>query len=212
MLAKKVCIGILVTCLTSHWSDAVLAQSYELRIEAPANVPPGTEFEARLVGRSLVRLIGYSASIRYDSALTLRSISVADTAWESADLKFFDEQPATGTVSIGVILDDDGQGVTNVLALGATTFARLTFAATVPAVATIGFTDNPDFNLLIDVDLNGYDGIRSRKTLRPVCRHSDKQIDRNGHATAEKDEGLKGVRPDDGLYAAERRIGDGDSG
>ena len=157
MLVGRTRIVVLVTYLAGHGSDVVRAQGFELQIEAPARVPPGSQFEARLLGRSLVRLIGYSAIVRYDASLTLLTVSVVGTAWQSADLVFVDEQPASGTVTIGVILDDDGQGVTEVDALASTLFARLFFTTTEPAVATIGFTDDPDFNLLIDVDLNGHD-------------------------------------------------------
>jgi hypothetical protein len=133
---------------------------FELRIAAPSTVLPGSELGASLVGRSPLPLIGYSASIHYDNGvLTLNRVTVEGTVWESADLVFIQQHAGQGGVSIGVILDKDGAGMRQVEAFTPTTFARLEFAAAMvdPTVATIGFADSRDFNMLVDTDLNGHD-------------------------------------------------------
>lgn len=165
MSRKKNCTSVLVICticmicMTAPWSaiKKACAQDFELRIEAPATAPLDSEFDATLLGRSLVPLIGYSARIGYDSALTLNSVSVEGTVWESADVIVVDEQPAQGTVSIGVVLDTDSQGVTQVGAPDGTAFARFGFSATRATAATIAFRGDRDFNLLIDANLEAHD-------------------------------------------------------
>ncbi len=151
---------LLLTCALG-----VQETSFQLKVQAPASVSAGSDFAATLRGSSSIDLLGYAARIIYDAAFfSMRNVdSFGGTVWEEADFFSAEDDPVVpGTIVVGVILDlDQKNGVTRIVPAGSELdFLHLGFRAAavdVDTTTTIGFSDDIDSNVLVDVELSGHD-------------------------------------------------------
>lgn len=150
--------------------------AFELRIDAPLSVTAGERFDVTLRGSSSLDLLGYAAHLTYDPAVLSVVSSAEDaffsgTVWEEADFLIAKDDPTSGALVVGVILDQDQEGGGRVVAAGGDLhFLNLAFeAAEVESATTttIDFSGDIDGNLLADIELAGHDAA-SGLTLSPA--------------------------------------------
>lgn len=174
---RSALLGVaIIFYLVSTGSLRAQEMGFELKIDAPSTVTSGDRFDVMLRGSSSLDLLGYAAHLTYDPAVLTVVPSANDaffsgTVWEAADFLIATDDPATGAVVIGVILDQDQEGDARVVPAGGDLqFLNLSFqTAEVEAATstTIDFADDIDGNLLADADLDGHDAA-SDLTLMPA--------------------------------------------
>lgn len=139
---------------------------FQLRVEAPPSVLVGTQFDVTLKGTASLDLLGYAARLTYDPDVlsmvpSTNEVVFAGTVWEAADFLSATDDPATGDVVIGAILDQYQESGGRVVSAGGDlAFLNLKFQAAELQEGTttsIDFSDDIDHNLLADVELGGHD-------------------------------------------------------
>ena len=165
-----------IICLASAGFLGAQEMSFELRVDAPATVTAGDQLDVTLRGSSSLDLLGYAAHLTYDPAAlsfvpAANDVLFSGTVWETADFLVAKDEPTTGVVVIGVILDQNQEGVGRVVTAGENLqFLNLSFQVAEvesPTSTTIDFSDDIDGNLLADVNLAGHDAA-SDLTLSPA--------------------------------------------
>ncbi len=155
-----------IICLASVGFLHAQETGFGLRVDAPSTVTAGDQLEVTLRGSSSLGLLGYAAHLTYDpAALSLlpagNDVLFSGTVWETAEFLIAMDEPATGAVIIGAILDQNQDGSDQVVAAGEDLqFLNLRFQVAEvesPTSTIIDFSDDIDENLLADVDLAGHD-------------------------------------------------------